>query len=93
MYAVSSLSIQVSKDTWGFYGPRDSAQLRAENDRFWVSRQAGNVGSRALLCWCCCKEKAWLGSVHCRDVGLEQGFDPAGPSLSWVRWTVNVKDL
>lgn len=78
----------------GFLWPLDSAQLRAENDRFQFSRQAGNVGSRALLCWCCCKEKAWLGSVYRRDVGLEQGFGirralpragPGGP--------LNVKDV
>ena len=45
----------------GFYGPRDSAQLRAENDCFQFSRQAGNVGSRAVMCRGCCEEKGLVG--------------------------------
>ena len=49
---------------------------------------AGKLGTLVHVPSCvgaAVRKKAWLGSVLCRDAGLEQGFEPAGLSRSWAR--------
>ena len=62
--------------------------LLSSGPRMTAFSSAGKLGTLVHVPSCvgaAVRKKAWLGSVLCRDAGLEQGFEPAGLSRSWAR--------